>query len=111
MAQGVASAPALRHSNHTQGGPSDQDLPQRREPHRHTYGAIDLGTNNCRLLIARPSGSNFVVIKLALGDLPPLLFAALRFTLAALPAVFFLPRPAVPWRNLAAWALFIVTLI
>ncbi|MBX9713795.1 MAG: EamA family transporter, partial [Pseudomonadaceae bacterium] len=32
-------------------------------------------------------GTNFVVIKLALGHLPPLLFAALRFTLAALPAV------------------------
>jgi exopolyphosphatase/guanosine-5'-triphosphate,3'-diphosphate pyrophosphatase len=62
MAQGVASAPALRHSNHTQGGPSDQDLPQRREPHRHTYGAIDLGTNNCRLLIARPNPSGFTVI-------------------------------------------------
>ena len=48
-------------------------------------------------------GSNFVVIKLALGHLPPLLFAALRFTLAALPAVFLLPRPAVSWRNLAAY--------
>ena len=36
-------------------------------------------------------GTNFVVIKLALGHLPPLLFAALRFTLAALPAVFLLP--------------------
>ena len=27
-------------------------------------------------------GTNFVVIKLALGHLPPLLFAALRFTIA-----------------------------
>ncbi len=48
-------------------------------------------------------GTNFVVIKLALGHLPPLLFAALRFTFAALPAVFLLPRPAVSWRNLAAY--------
>jgi len=29
---------------------------------RGVYSAIDLGTNNCRLLIARPSGENFVVI-------------------------------------------------
>lgn len=52
-------------------------------------------------------GSNFVVIKLALGALPPLLFAALRFAFALLPAVFFLPRPAVPWSNLAAYGLLI----
>ena len=29
---------------------------------RHTYGAIDLGTNNCRLLVARPADSGFTVI-------------------------------------------------
>ncbi|HEX9965814.1 MAG TPA: Ppx/GppA phosphatase family protein [Allosphingosinicella sp.] len=29
---------------------------------RHTYGALDLGTNNCRLLIARPADDGFVVI-------------------------------------------------
>jgi O-acetylserine/cysteine efflux transporter len=52
-------------------------------------------------------GSNFVVIKLALGHLPPLLFAALRFTFALLPAVFFLKRPPVPWSRLAAYGLLI----
>ena len=52
-------------------------------------------------------GSNFVVIKNALAHLPPLLFAALRFSLAFLPAAFFLPRPAVPLRNLAAYGLLI----
>jgi exopolyphosphatase/guanosine-5'-triphosphate,3'-diphosphate pyrophosphatase len=29
---------------------------------RGTYAALDLGTNNCRLLIARPAGDGFVVI-------------------------------------------------
>lgn len=28
----------------------------------HTYGALDLGTNNCRLLVARPSRRGFVVV-------------------------------------------------
>lgn len=52
-------------------------------------------------------GTNFVVIRVALDHLPPLLFAALRFTLACLPAVFFLPRPRVPWRSLVAYGVFI----
>jgi exopolyphosphatase / guanosine-5'-triphosphate,3'-diphosphate pyrophosphatase len=30
--------------------------------HRQAFAAIDLGTNNCRLLIARPSADGFVVI-------------------------------------------------
>ena len=52
-------------------------------------------------------GSNFVVIKLALGHLPPLLFATLRFALAAVPMIFVLRRPAVPWRNLATYGVLI----
>ena len=32
------------------------------ERKRETYAALDLGTNNCRLLIARPSGDGFRVI-------------------------------------------------
>lgn len=52
-------------------------------------------------------GTNFVVIKLALGQLPPLLFASLRFSLALIPAMFFLPRPAVRWQNLALYGVLI----
>jgi O-acetylserine/cysteine efflux transporter len=52
-------------------------------------------------------GSNFVVIKLALGQMPPLLFATLRFAVVVLPMVIFLPRPAVSWRNLASYGLLI----
>lgn len=36
--------------------------PSRQGQLRQSYAAIDLGTNNCRLLIARPSGENFTVI-------------------------------------------------
>lgn len=36
--------------------------PPDRGPRRHTYGALDLGTNNCRLLVARPTEDGFVVI-------------------------------------------------
>lgn len=33
-----------------------------RWPEARHYAALDLGTNNCRLLIARPTGSGFVVV-------------------------------------------------
>ena len=62
MAQGVASAPAPQQAYRAQGRPSNQGSAPRREPHRHTYAAIDLGTNNCRLLIARPNDGGFTVI-------------------------------------------------
>jgi O-acetylserine/cysteine efflux transporter len=52
-------------------------------------------------------GTNFVVIKAGLEQLPPLAFAALRFTLAFLPAALFLKRPGVPLRKLAAYGLLI----
>lgn len=52
-------------------------------------------------------GTNFVVMKWVLADLPPLLIAALRFTFAAFPAVLFLRRPAVPWANLVLYGVLI----
>src|SRR5438477_2380548 len=61
MAQSVASAPALQQGIR-QGGPSEPGPQGKRNGHRHTYGAIDLGTNNCRLLIARPNEGGFTVI-------------------------------------------------
>ncbi len=50
-------------------------------------------------------GTNFVVIKVALAHLPPLLLAALRFTFAFLPLALFLKRPNVPIWNLAAYGI------
>ncbi|WP_406450262.1 EamA family transporter [Streptomyces sp. NBC_00876] len=49
-------------------------------------------------LVAAVWGVNFVVIEIGLGHFPPLLFSALRFLVAALPAVFFVGRPKVAWK-------------
>lgn len=48
-------------------------------------------------------GTNFVVIRIGLNELPPLLFATLRFLFALLPAAFFIRRPKVSWASLAAY--------
>ena len=58
MAQQVASAPSPGFSGPAGGSPP---VP-RRGHHRDIYGALDLGTNNCRLLIARPSEGGFTVL-------------------------------------------------
>jgi O-acetylserine/cysteine efflux transporter len=50
-------------------------------------------------------GLNFVVIKVGLHGLPPMLLGALRFILAAFPAVFFIKRPQIPLRWLLAYGL------
>jgi O-acetylserine/cysteine efflux transporter len=43
-------------------------------------------------------GANFVVIKIGVDEIPPMLLGALRFVFVAFPAIFFVPRPAVSWR-------------
>lgn len=58
------------------------------------------------LLIAVLWGFNFVVMKHAVSEVPPLLLTALRFGLAALPAVFFVARPLVPWRTILFFGTF-----
>jgi len=55
--------------------------------------------------VAAVWGINFVATRLGLTHEPPLLFNALRFSLAAVPAVFFVRRPSVPWRWLLLGAL------
>src|SRR5690349_13066084 len=59
------------------------------------------------LVVAVCWAVNFVVIDIGLESFPPLLFAALRFGLTALPAIFFVPRPDVRWRAVVAVGLFI----
>ncbi|MEV6164666.1 EamA family transporter [Streptomyces sp. NPDC052052] len=50
------------------------------------------------VLVTAVWGVNFVVIEVGLGHFPPLLFSALRFLVAALPAVFLVGRPKVAWK-------------
>jgi O-acetylserine/cysteine efflux transporter len=50
------------------------------------------------VLVTAVWGVNFVVIHVGLDHFPPLLFNALRFTLMAIPAVFLVGRPHVPWK-------------
>ncbi|MCX4974323.1 EamA family transporter [Streptomyces sp. NBC_00620] len=54
------------------------------------------------VLVAAVWGVNFTVIEIGLDHFPPLLFSALRFLVAALPAVFFVGRPKVAWKWIVA---------
>lgn len=72
-----------------------------------TQTALSLRHAFLALAVMAVWGSNFVVIRVGLDHLPPLLFAALRFTFAFLPMALFLKRPEVPWRNLAAYGVLI----
>nr|WP_294847619.1 Ppx/GppA phosphatase family protein [uncultured Sphingomonas sp.] len=58
MAQQVASSPGPRYAGPAPG----RGFPDRRQGARDIYGALDLGTNNCRLLIARPNDGGFTVL-------------------------------------------------
>ena len=61
------------------------------------------------LLVVFIWGTNFVVVRWGLGQLPPLLMAAIRFALVLLPAIFFLKKPAVSWSSLALYGLCVGT--
>lgn len=50
-------------------------------------------------------GLNFVVMKLGLQSLSPWLLGALRFAAAALPFVWFVRPPPLPWRFIAGYGL------
>ena len=59
MAQSVATEPTAQQSR---GAAAVLGGERRPRAPRHTYGALDLGTNNCRLLIARPIDNGFTVV-------------------------------------------------
>lgn len=51
-------------------------------------------------LVASIWGFNFVVIHWGMKGVPPLLFAAIRFAVVLLPAIFIVPKPDAPWRTI-----------
>lgn len=57
------------------------------------------------LLVVTVWGLSFVAIRWGVDEVAPLLMTALRYTLAALPAVFFVRRPNVAWRVLILYGL------
>ncbi len=61
------------------------------------------------LLVVVVWGLNFVVIKVGLHNMPPLMLAGLRFMLVAFPAIFFVARPKVPLNLLLGYIRSIAT--
>ncbi|MGX9864710.1 EamA family transporter [Pseudomonas moraviensis] len=57
------------------------------------------------VLITAIWGVNFSVIKLGLATVDPFILAGIRFSLCALPAIFFIRKPDVPWRYIIGYGL------
>ena len=57
------------------------------------------------LLVVVVWGLNFVVIKMGLHNMPPLMLAGLRFLLVAFPALLFAARPKIPLKLLLGYGL------
>lgn len=55
------------------------------------------------VLVTLVWGLNFPITKLGLRGVDPFVLTGIRFTLAALPLVFFIKRPAVPFAYVAAY--------
>jgi O-acetylserine/cysteine efflux transporter len=64
-----------------------------------------LATRDLALILAVVAlwGFSFVAIKVGLREIPPFALAALRFCFAAIPFVFFVKRPRLPWRYIAGY--------
>lgn len=96
------------------GARNANDVPRTGHPQDHDImtpapAPVTLSLRDALLAVAVMAvwGTNFSVIRIGLDHLPPLLFAALRFTFALLPALFFIKRPNVPWSKLAAYGFLI----
>lgn len=68
-------------------------------------GALRSADTLLALLAACILGVSFVAIKFGLQVMPPFALCAWRFFLAAIPLIFFVPRPDVSWRVLIGYGL------
>lgn len=50
-------------------------------------------------------GMNFLVSKLALFEIPPLMYGFFRFLLVAFPAILFVKLPKAPWKTMLAYSM------
>ncbi len=66
---------------------------------------LPAGVVPAAILIAAIWGFNFVVIKVGVAGVPPLMLAALRFAFCAFPAIFFVRKPDAPMRSIALYGL------
>lgn len=71
---------------------------------------MNLRNSFLAVLVAILWGLNFVAIDIGLhpggGDVPPLLFVAMRFVLVVIPWIFFIPKPDVSWKAIIGVGLF-----
>lgn len=66
---------------------------------------ISLAARDLALILAVVAlwGFSFVAIKVGLRETPPFALAGLRFLCAAVPLVFFIKRPRMPWRYVVGY--------
>src|SRR5579884_1265631 len=57
------------------------------------------------LLVPVIWGLNFIFVKFSLDVISPLYLCALRFLLASIPAIFFIRRPAAPFKIVVGYGL------
>jgi len=55
-------------------------------------------------------GFNYVVIRVGLDEIPPLLFGFARFFLTSIPGIFFIKKPEAPWSKIIWYGLIMFAL-
>lgn len=72
-----------------------------------TMGTMPLRHSLLAVLVTVIWGLNFLAIDYGVADVPPTLFVAIRFVVVLLPAIFLVPRPAAPLRDVLLVGIFL----